>query len=114
MNTKPPAPYQKTPDQINSIPDLISFVKAIPAKHWCVDTLRNDQGQCCVLGHYNERYNAGLRQFETIVGIDVNKLAAVNNGSPDDNWYTPRPEGTKTDGASIKRRLLAYLKSLPS
>lgn len=94
--------YDHKPQAITSPIDLIQFVKGIPAKFWCVDMRDNYNGRHCVLGHLDKAYNTASFQTPTD-GFSQVQLANVNNG-----FY--EGDSRKIDGASIKRRLLEFLK----
>lgn len=103
-----PYTYTNKPETITKPEDLLAFLKPIPPKYWVVDTRDDGEGRCCVLGHLDRAY--GYSQGRD--GFKDNELAIQNNGvtGPYAN-RSPRKEGAGLDGASIKRRVLAFIKS---
>lgn len=115
---KPTTKKPQAPEKLTSIQDLIQFTRSIPAKNLIVDSRGPrflDDSKGCILGQIDNRYPE-LRYAGKIVGVDAFQLAGVNNGAYNNGasgWdIYSRPEGTPTDGASIKKRLLAFLKTL--
>lgn len=109
---KPTTKKPQAPEKLRSIQDLIQFTHSIPPDNLIVDSrgsCRKD-GKGCILGQIDKRYSE-LRYAPSIVGVNAFELARVNNGATSSHIYD-RPIGTPTDGASIKKRLLTFLKTL--
>ena len=101
----------KTAPKINSAADLIAFLEPIPEESWCVDIRDDGCGRCCVLGHIDRAYRrSGGAEYNTD-GFTMNELAVVNNGVAGQYANnSPRKPDAGIDGASVKKRVLDYLR----
>lgn len=97
--------YKVVPPTISSPKDLLTFLRAIPAKYWCVDIRDNRKGQHCVLGHLDNIYGFGRGRD----GFTEHELAITNNGTL--IWaHGPRKSRIKTTGQATKNRVLKFVR----
>ncbi len=90
--------------------DYIDFFEAIPAKKWRTDELGEGKTHCAIGHLYADKDGLARSEiyctFSKVFNIKLDKLADVN-----DNFH-PHFNSKKLKTPSIKKRVLAYLKSL--
>lgn len=98
--------YKITPP-IHGPNDLLTFLRAIPAKYWCVDMRDDYNGHHCVLGHIDNAY--GYQGNRGVDGFTAIELATANNGTIG-TCHGPRKPGAKTTGLAAKTRVLNLIR----
>lgn len=121
--------YSHKPPQLNTIQDLVKFIRGIPARFWCVDKLQNPPTagdktvRRCVIGHIGAAYgDRGSQSLAWGARMELlpnspkmsamqlrNELVFANNGERE---ITPTFDTRKARSPGIKKRLFEFLKTL--